>query len=208
MRLAAICMLCSAFLSLARNINEFERTLTLERLSLGFPRDSFDFEGLGHVSVKKDFDVNAFITISEDDAEYLCWPQADWIPSPPTYHECELEKLDFDTRVAADSDWREGNFDEYGRYAIANLDDDDTSPGRFFFTIIPPFAGHKRRVSYFSKPLKINFRYETTQGANLTTDVVIRESELVYNATDPKGGNYQHAIVRPLIYRMFPELST
>ena len=203
--LGAIYIICSAFLSLGKGINGLEKTLVLERLSLGFPRGSFDFEGLEHASVKKHFDMDAFVTIGEDNAEFHCRPPADWIPSPPVYQECELERPDPGTRAAADSERRGSNSDGGRRGIVVNLDDSDDIPGRLFFTVKRPFAGRKRWLSYLDEPLKISLRYETSQDAVLNADVVIWESELLFNANDPKGGSYQYSTVKPFIYRMFPE---
>ena len=197
-------ILFSAFSSLAIHGNDDRTILVVERISLGFPQGSFAIEGLQHASIDKHFDMDAFITIQEDNAEYYCRPREEWVPSVSVYDECELLKPDPGTRAAADRNKSRGRRDEVSGSNGRSPEYTNDSPGRLYFTVIPPFPGKKRRQAYLEEPLRMRFLYENPRGAYLTADVVIWEAELVNNAADPSGGNYQYATIMPFIYKMSP----
>ena len=204
MKFVPALILFSAFSSLAIDNSNGKTTLIVERISLGFSQGTFAIEGLQHASVQEHFDMEALITIREDDAEYYCQPRGEWIPSLPVYDECELLKLDPGSRAAVDRNkWRGG---PNGGSGSTNVRPEYTnnSPGKLFFTVMPPFPGKQRWQPYLDEPLKMRLLYENAQGTYLTTDVVIWEAELVNNAADPSGGNYQYATIMPFIYRMLP----
>lgn len=204
MKFALAFILCSAFSSLATQDNDDRTTLVLEQISLGFPKGSFAIKGLQRALVHEHFDMDASISIKEDNTEYHCQPRGEQIPSLPVYDECELLKPVPGTRAGADRNKSIRSIYEGSSSSGERLEYTNNPPGRLFFTVMPPFPGKKRRQAYLDEPLKMRFLYENAQGAYLTTDVVIWESELVKDAADSSGGNYPYATIEPYIYRMLP----
>ena len=143
--------------------------------------------------------------VPEDNVEFHCALTFRTIISPRTRYECE--SIEWPSLPARSSAYEPIGVDN-------NLHRNSDAPGRFYFSVIPPFPRRQRHRGYrgrhfgeIVRPVTLHIWYMTAHEGSFSTIITVPALDIIKDVPDPRGGGVlQYATVVPIRYKIYSEI--